>query len=160
MKKIILAVSTALLLLGLCSCGTGDEVTPSDSADMRTIAPTLSGTNTLAPTASDSPAPIQSFFEDVGDGIKNFAEGTVEAIEDLPEIVKAVTDKYNGSEVTGITHAMHMNKQVYEVKYTDKDGNTKTAYVSPDGKTVTEAAEPNNSPDASASPSTSPTSGN
>lgn len=152
-KKLFSILFSALcfaVMCAFCSCDMG-EGTPEDSdLALATANPTLSHDDTGNTT--NSPAPLETMFENVGDAIENFAEGTVENIEDLPDIVKAITDKFQDATVTGITHAMHLNEQVYEVKFTDDKGVTRTAYVSPDGKTVTEAAEPGGSADPSASP--------
>lgn len=113
-------------------------------------------TSSAAPTASDDS--MISDIEQLGEGIKDFAEGAVVDIANVPDIVKAVTDKYDDATVTGITHAMHLDKQVYKVTYTDSNGVSHTVYVSPDGKDITEAVEPemSASPEETATSTASP----
>lgn len=136
MKKALIAFILAAAMLVLCSCMTTDNdddlnITPLPTADTYTSRPTLEPTATPTPDTTDS-----------GDIIENFMVGTIVDISAVPEIAKAITDKFEDATITGITHAMHLDKQVYEVRYTTKDGVTHTAYVSPDGKTVTDATEP------------------
>ena len=155
MKKIIF---TIIMLVAVC-CITAACVTDND--DMRPQGPDTTGGTTGAPimtTPSANPvsspqASPTSGLSGIGDAIEDFVEGTIVDIESVPEVVRAGEDKYEGADVKSITHATHLNEQVYEVKYTDKNGTTHTVYVSPDGKTVTEATDT----EASPSPSVSPT---
>ncbi len=155
MKKLIF---TIIMLVAAC-CIMAACVTDND--DMRPQGPNTTGGTTgapIMPTPSANPGTTPqtsptSGLSGIGDAIKDFVEGTIVDIESVPDVVKAIEDKYDGADVKSITHATHLNEQVYEVKYTDKSGATHTAYVSPDGKTVTEATEP----EASTSPSASPT---
>lgn len=155
MKKLIF---TIIMLIAVCcimaACVTdNDDMSPQgpNTTGGITGAPimTTPGTN---PMTSPQTSPT-SGLSGIGDAIEDFVEGTIVDIESVPEVVRAIEDKYEGADVKSITHATHLNEQVYEVKYTDKNGTTHTAYVSPDGKTVTEATEP----EASPSPSVSPT---
>lgn len=155
MKKLIF---TIIMLVAAC-CIMSACVTDND--DMHPQGPNTTGGITGAPimttpgtnpAASPQTSPT-SGLSGIGDAIEDFVEGTIVDIESVPEVVRAIEDKYEGADVKSITHATHLNEQVYEVKYTDKNGTTHTAYVSPDGKTVTEATEP----EASPSPSVSPT---
>ena len=155
MKKLIF---TIIMLVAACcimsACVTdNDDMSPQgpNTTGGITGAPimTTPGTN---PMTSPQTSPT-SGLSGIGDAIEDFVEGTIVDIESVPEVVRAIEDKYEGADVKSITHATHLNEQVYEVKYTDKNGTTHTAYVSPDGKTVTEATEP----EASPSPSVSPT---
>ncbi|MBQ9949990.1 MAG: hypothetical protein IJO93_04630 [Clostridia bacterium] len=156
LTRLLFATVTACLLFTVCSCDMVNE-TPGTSGIIPSASPSVSPSilpgNSEAMDGSATALPIESALSEAGDTIRDFVEGTIVDIESVPHIVKAVTDKYEKSKVTGITHATHLDKQVYEVTYTDEQGTTHTVYVSPDGKTVTEAVEPSASTQPSPSES-------
>ncbi|HHT86084.1 MAG TPA: hypothetical protein GXZ61_00230 [Clostridiales bacterium] len=74
----------------------------------------------------ESPAPT-------GDEIPNFMEGTVVDPDTVPEIVNAVKAQYPNAQIQSVTHALHLNQQVYEVTFLD-GANTNTVFVTPSGQ--------------------------
>ena len=171
MYRVFTALSLVLIAVAAVFISSGCDMVgmPDLSGGSQTPSQTM---GTLPPSFSPSPAPtddsIISGIEDIGSGIKDFIEGKIVDLAAAPEVVSAVKDKYENVTVTGITHALYMGEQVYEVTYTDDNSSTHTVYVSADLKTITEATEPESSlipqesisPDTSASPaSTAPQEG-
>lgn len=143
-SRFALFALSVLCLFALCSCnysGNDSNVSGSASADSSKDNDDKKRSDAI----KDSATAMGSDLDDVGNAIKNFVEGTIVDITSVPSIVKAVTDKYDRVTVTGISHATHLNKQMYEVTYTDTNGDTHTVYVSPNGDTVIEATEPGGS---------------
>ena len=173
MNKIIIGSSylvlAAFILLVFAGCDMNMPFSGSDTSP--SPAQTEPGRITVTPNFSPSNGINES--DDVSgmvEGIRDFAEGTAVDLASVPEIVMAVQEKYPDVTITGISHAMHLDKQVYKVLFTDDNRTTHTVYVSPDGKEITEATEPENSqtpagsqspgsssaPSPSANPSSSP----
>lgn len=158
MKKIFTFILFAAVIISCVACvNDGNDV--NNSSGVGYEKPKNSGTPLLTPNIMTSPTPFMTGTEN--GAIANFEEGTIVDIDSVPEVASAIKDKYGKVTITSVTHAMHLDKQVYEVKFSDKDGVTHTAYVSADGKTVTDAAGNTNSPapqgSTSPSPSESPT---
>ena len=161
MKKIFSGISVIALIAAalfvFCACDMENNEPAPSGSDLKASPLFTMPVGTAQPdnTANGNTTPTLNGSDTVGGAIKDFVEGTIVDIESVPNIVKAITDKYEKAKVTGITHATHLNEQVYKVTYTDDKGATHTAYVSPDGKTVTDAVEPETSasPAASGTPS-------
>lgn len=165
MNKIFIGLSYFILAAFTLLIFTGCEMngaSPFSSAGTVSPSPFVTDPGRIVVTPTPLSTPFEtddsmlSDIEDLGEGIKDFAEGTVVELSKVPEIVKAVQDKYENVTITGISHAMHMDKQVYKVLFTDDNSTTHTVYVSADGKTITEAVEPEASSSPSASPASSP----
>lgn len=164
MNKIFIGLSYFMLAAFTLLIFTGcDTVSPDPFSSDMTVSPSPAGDHDIidvspspdmSPDSSDDT--LMSDVQDLGEGIKDFVEGTIVDLADVPEIVAAVQDKYEDVTITGISHAIHLNEQVYKVLFTDDNSTTHTVYVSADGKTITEAVEPESSDEPGDTPSASP----
>lgn len=168
MKRMWLILMALTLVLGLaagCACTAEPTPTPTPM-----VTPGASP-DTTTPGTNASPAPTNGgTMGNETMTIPNFLVGTVVAMEELPEKIRAAIDReYPNASVQSVTHAEHEGNQAYSVTLTDKEGNNQSFYlaadgtllpaVSPGGETGTDpAASPNVNPSASpkASPSASP----
>ena len=129
---IIVMVAMFALFAAACSCDVQPSPTPGAS-------PSIAPSPSIMPSPSAMPSPDSSPDNSPGttDGtngdIPNFSEGTVVQPEDVPDIVKAVKDKYADAEITSITHANYMNKKVYKVILKTKDNAAEEIYIQHDG---------------------------
>ena len=71
--------------------------------------------------------------------IPDFMEGTDVQATDVPEITRAIQEKYPNGEIVSIRHAMMTEQQVYAV-VVKTSGTEKTVYVQPDGTVLEEGA--------------------
>lgn len=137
MKKLLFVFAAALLLIGVvgCACnnGTTNTTTPSPTMTQAVSTPMLSTEPDMSPDAMTSPDANNS--EDMM--IPNFAAGTEVKPEDIPEIKKAIEDKYQNATISKIVHAEQDGRKVYEVTLTTA-GKTETIYVLPDGTMLPE----------------------
>lgn len=160
MYRVFTALSLVLIAAAAVFVSSGCDMVgmPDLSGGSQTPSQTM---GTFSPVVTPSPVPTDdsmiSDIEEAGNGIKDFIEGKIVDLAAAPEVVSAVKDKYENVTVTGITHALYMGEQVYEVTFTDDNSSTRTVYVSSDLKTITEATEPESSlmPQESISPDTS-----
>ena len=154
MKKTTTAFLLAALLLGsvlLCACESGNvSPSPSPAATLRPTTPATPAASPSAPAAS----PVTSASPATGTGddvqvtpLEGFEEGKAVEQSKVPDVVKALKDKYPDATIKSITYAMNGVQQAYHVMLTNKDKSTTEIYVSPDG-TITpyEAASSSASP--------------
>ncbi len=142
MKKLLFVFAAALLLTGVvgCACnGTTNTATPSPTMTQAVSTPMLSTEPDMSPDAMTSPDANNS--EDMT--IPNFAAGTEVKPEDIPEIKKAIEEKYKDATISKIVHAEQDGKKVYEVTLTSA-GKTETVYVLPDGTMLPETTSKTN----------------
>jgi len=155
MKRMWLILMALTLVLGIaagCAC---------------TAEPTPTPTPMATPAQSPSPVPDSTMqpspTDNMGDStmtIPNFLVGTVVALEELPEKIRAAIDReYPEASVQSVTHAEHEGNQAYSITLTDKDGKNQSFYIAPDGSLIPEmtpggetGTDPAASPDPSASP--------
>lgn len=150
MKRMWLILMTLTLALGLAAgCTDAAEPTPSPSpAATPGVSP-----NTASPGADVSPVPSDGSASMT---IPNFLAGTVVALEELPEQIRAAIDReYPDGKVQSVTHAEYKGSQVYSVTLTDKEGANQAFYIAPDGA-IYSAAEADPSASPAASPAASP----
>lgn len=148
MKKLLPVVLTVLWIVALAAgCACSGTATPTPTP---TVKPTETPvTATMEPVPSQQPdvspdtsgAPNASALPDAGATIPNFQENTEVKAEDVPEIKKAVEEKYPNAAIKSIKHALKDNQQLYAVEITT-GGTTETVYVLPNG-TMYEATTPN-----------------
>lgn len=153
MRRIKVFAAVAALMLGITGAGCAtieEELMPSPTPQvMLTPAPTnnMGGTTPTVTQQTGTNEPVLtetgalSTGEITGGKIEDFSEGRVVDPEDVPEIVEALEREYPNCEIQSITHALHLDQQVYEVIFRNEDGQTMTVYVSPDGN-ITEANTP------------------
>ena len=67
--------------------------------------------------------------------ITNFKEGTQVMEADVPQVISAIKAKYENVKIKTLKHAMHEDKQAYEVDI-ESGSTTKTIYVLPDGTVI------------------------
>lgn len=162
MKRMWLILMALTLVLGIaagCACTAEPTPTPTPMAT-----PPQGATPAPKPTLQPGPT------DDMGDTtmtIPNFLAGTVVALEELPEKIRAAIDReYPEASVQSVTHAEHEGDQAYSITLTDKDGKNHSFYIAPDGSLIPEitpggetgtdpAASPD--PDANDTPAASPT---
>lgn len=153
MKRFTLLTGTAVLILTAllaAGCANGGNITdviptvipttvPPQTEALATPTPDNTEITITNPASTDmsTGGPLTT-----GDIIEGFSQGKVVTPEDVPDIVKAVEAKYEGASVQSITHALYMDKQMYEVIFTSQDGEQITVYVSPDGSEVTASENP------------------
>lgn len=139
LKKIGLFAVALVLIASLTGCSCNGSATP-------TPTPTLNPTTTpmateeiitpgpdTSPNAETSPDAMTSPGTDTGTGtIENFKEGTEIQETDVPEIKKAIEQKYENAKIKSIKHATKDSQQVYAVEISS-GSTTQTVYVSPDG---------------------------
>ncbi len=136
MKRInvlILAALTAALLLSV-GCKRSTTPTPSPSPIL-TATPMPSAAITPEQPAT-SPDTLASPDTSAGMTIPDFEEGKVVTEADVPDVVKAVTDKYPDAKIKTITMETYEDKQCYHVLLEEAVDGNKDLMVTPDG-TVT-----------------------
>ena len=100
---------------------------------MPTSMPSPSASADLGSSPDLSSSPGAGGAGGAGSGsIPDFKEGTEVEEDNVPEIVKAVQDEYDGAKIVSIKHAMQENLQVYAVEI-EMQGSTQTVYVQADG---------------------------
>ena len=134
-RKGLIVFACAVLVAASFGCACMNTTTPT---------PTVKPTATLMPTSAPSPtasaeitgSPDLSASPGIGSeimqGIENFTEGADVKQEEVPEIVKAVEEKYSGAKIVSIKQTMQQNQQVYAVEI-EADGKVQTVYAKPDG---------------------------
>ena len=151
MKRIFIAASALLAVFTFfaAGCAENNDITdviptvemPSISPLGTTSVPENTQITITDPAASPTEIPTTGPMT-TGGVIEGFSQGKVVDPEDVPEIVRAVQNKYEGASVQSITHTLHLDEQVYEVTFTSSDGQQMTVYVSADGTQVTESENP------------------
>lgn len=151
LKKIMptLAICLMLMIFGGCACGeTGMMATPAPTMQPTTTPETSPETSAMPDMASPNPTIGVPGTENGTDGnmdsglsaiIPDFMEGTDVQATDVPEITRAIQEKYPNGEIVSIRHAMMTEQQVYAV-VVKTSGTEKTVYVQPDGTVLEEGA--------------------
>lgn len=151
MKKILTVFAVLLLLANVAGCSCNGNINPTPTP-MATRSPSAGGSPSASGGLTDpmqqpsgSPSSEPSTSPDAGGtgstAIPEFKEGTEVEISELPEVKKAVEDKYPGAAIKTVKHAMQSNLQVYAVEIT-VSGNEQTVYVRPDGTLLDSASSP------------------
>ena len=125
----------AVLLLSAVGCACMNTTTPTPTVSpTATLMPTSAPSPTASAELSGTPEPSASpgIGEELEQGIENFTEGAAVKEEEIPEVVKAVEERYSGAKIVSIKQTMQQNMQVYAVEI-ETDGETKTVYAKPDG---------------------------
>lgn len=141
-KKCLLVLAAMLLAAAMIGCQcSGNVTTPSPSPVTTTMQPIASASPGLSsspdlsasPDVSGSPGPDVSPDANGGAAtIPDFTEGKEVKEDEVPEIVKAIKERFANGEIQSIKHAMQDDQQVYAVEV--KTGSTtETVYVRPDG---------------------------
>lgn len=148
-KKTLLVLVSAALLFAAVGCQCAPAATPSPSPStspsiMPTNEPVVSAMpeQSNAPNLSASPGLSASPAGNAEATIPNFKEGTEVKEKDVPEVKKAVVEKYKDAKIVSIKHAMQENRQVYAVEIELK-GKKQTVYVAADGTLVEESTAAN-----------------
>lgn len=130
MKKTIVMLLAACMLLTLAACSGGKTASPSPVMTVKpsaTVAPT-----TAAPVASPS---AELSPGTAGGTIEGFTEGDKVEVDKLPEAVtKAVEEKYPGVTVSGATYATYMESEMYLLTLTGGTDAPEKIYVTSDGR--------------------------
>lgn len=143
LKRIILILVASLLTMGTLGCAcSGQVAAPTPTASIKPAAtpsalpastPDVGMNASASPDLSGSPDAGTGTGTGTGGAIENFKEGTEVQVENVPEVKKAVEEKYAGATIKTIKHATKDGQQVYAVEI-DVSGKTQTVYVSADGK--------------------------
>ena len=142
-KKTLLVLVSAALLLAAVGCQCAPAATPSPSPSTSpSIMPTNEPVVSAMPEQSASPDLSASPAGNAEATIPNFKEGTEVKEKDVPEVKKAVVEKYKDAKIVSIKHAMQENRQVYAVEIELK-GKKQTVYVAADGMLVEESTAAN-----------------
>ena len=155
MKRMWLILMALTLTLGLvagCSCTTEPTPTPTPMATPGT-SPSAVPDVTNAPNSTDN-----GTLGDAAMTIPNFLVGTVVALEELPETIRAAIDReYPEANIQSITHAEYEGNQAYSVTLMDREGTNRSFYVGPNGSILSNmVGGPETGTDPAVSPAGSP----
>lgn len=146
-RKFSIALVTALLAITLVwstGCGNGNVAASPSPALTPVTTPMLSPMitqNVPETSAAGSPgmSPETSPAGSPGGMIEGFVEGGQVDPTKVPDVVKAVENKYPGATIKAITYALYNTEQVYQVELEGQNANMDKVYVRADGTIVENA---------------------
>lgn len=145
MFKKTMLFAAVLLVAVLAGCACSGTTVPSPTASLAPVAtPTVeviqpSPDTLTTPDMANNPDAAAANTPGAAQGntvaITNFKEGTQVMEADVPQVVSAIKAKYENAKIKTLKHAMHEDKQAYEVDI-ESGSTTKTIYVLPDGTVI------------------------
>ncbi|MEG1559721.1 MAG: hypothetical protein RRY79_02595 [Clostridia bacterium] len=100
------------------------------------VSPSASPVGSTSP--SGSPATNPGGSPAASNAGNTFEEGKEVNIADIPNVKKAIDNKYKDAKIKSVTYAMYKEKEMYKVVL-DNKGKSLTVYVSMDAKEIIEA---------------------